>query len=283
MAISHFIITALPENVISKIGLVDIVIGQLYDIAMESNLKFERISELDGFYLSESVKFKAYDQTLQKYGNEAEIDITWKENDLGVLPSSTISNQQMINLEQLNMLNTLPINSSVEFIEIVDIFGVKNLKHNGSLVVPGQRLEPKDLLNAIYSVNAEGGGSPYFILTYKVGRNNTLEDDEFTFTVNVESFAELSIFSQTSSTTIEDFDDGSGGIVQHNVIQETILLNIRKGYQNGTAEMEFVINSPFLTASSVDKQSEIRMEINGIESLYISNQTVNNIVNLDEN
>jgi hypothetical protein len=228
MAISHFIITALPENVISKIGLVDIVIGQLYDIAMESNLKFERISELDGFYLSESVKFKAYDQTLQKYGNEAEIDITWKENDLGVLPSSTISNQQMINLEQLNMLNTLPINSSVEFIEIVDIFGVKNLKHNGSLVVPGQRLEPKDLLNAIYSVNAEGGGSPYFILTYKVGRNNTLEDDEFTFTVNVESFAELSIFSQTSSTTIEDFDDGSGGIVQHNVIQETILLNIRK-------------------------------------------------------
>ncbi len=284
MAISHFIITRLPDtSVTPKIGLMSLAINQLYDIAMESNLKFERIPSLDGLYVSENVKFKAYDESLQKYGNEAQIDLTWKENDLGILPTSGVIILEMLNDQSVNLLPTLPINGAVEFIEIVSISGVNNLFHKGSLLAPGQRLEPKEMLEAIYETNLEGGGFPYAVITYKAGRNNISEAVEYTLTVNVISIAEMISISQTSETFIEQFDNGAGGIEELPVIYETTLIDIKKGYQGGTAELSFVINAPFLTSTSVDKQSEVSIEVNGIEYLNVANGTVNAAANLNEN
>ncbi len=282
MAISHFIITAIPTSVIPKIGISVVQLNTLYDIALESSLTFERIPSLDGYYLSESVKFKSYDQSLLKYSNEAVMNIQWKEADGSVVPTSLSSDVLRLNDISESLISLISINSAVEFIEIISVEGVQNLKLNGTLILPGQRLSPKQMINATYTTNSEGGGDPYFTLTYKVGKNNIAEAVVYTLNISVDSLGEMVLLSQTSTQVIESFDI-NGIPTDYTVIREVIYVNINKGYQNGTAEINVVINSPFLTTAQPEIQSSVTLDINGVEIEKIANETFNVSLDLDDN
>jgi hypothetical protein len=286
MAVTHFIVTKLPDaNKINSLkGTDPIALNTLYPIADEATLNFTRVAALDGFYVSDKIYYKAYDEVSGKYSNEASTEIIFEDQDPGATPTSSNVSLQWNNLDSDNLLNLLPISQAVEFVEIVGYSGVLNLKKDNILLLPGSRLTPFELLNSIYDVLEFGGGAPYFHLDYKVGKNDVAEATVYTMDINVDSIAEILLTDQqTGAAENETFDDGAGGTVNYDVIDETIIVDIVKGYQGGTAEFDIVINSPFLTTSNPETQSAIRITINGIETEYIANQTINAVADLDDN
>lgn len=284
MAATHFIITKLPDtNKINSFkGTDPIALNTLYPIADESTLNFTRVAALDGYYVSGKIYYKAYNEVTNKYSNEAYTEIVFEKQDPGATPLSSDVTLSRVNSDSDNLLDLLPINEVVEFVELVSYDGVKNLKKDNQILLPGERLTPYDLLNSIYEVLASGGGAPYFHLVYKVGKDQTAEATLYNLTINVDSIAEISAGPVTTSVVNESFDDGAGGTVNHDVITEQVDINITKGYQGGTAEVEIIINSPFLTATNPDMQSSVFVTVNGIEIEYISNQTLNFAANLNE-
>jgi hypothetical protein len=278
MAISHFIITSIPTTVIAKVGATVVLLNTNYAIALESSLSFERIPSLDGYYLSESVKYKTYDQSLAKTSNEASLNLTWKEYDLANLPISANVTATWIKGQSDGMLNILPVNQAVEFVEIVSIGGVNNLSLNGQSVLQGYRLSPKDLLSAIYTTYLEGGGFPYLVLQYQVGKGTMLEPTVYSFTINVASIATL--------TKTEDYSVIGSILSETNVTYDTFnhtaIFEIVEGYQGGTAQINVDINCPFLTTANPEAQGVVVISIDGIESSHIVNAIVPISVGLDE-
>jgi len=283
MATTHFKITKLPDEnkIISLLGLIPVQQNVLYPIEDESTLNFKRIDALDDFYVSESFMYKTHDSNLNLDSNEAVGNIVFKNAD--VIPASADFEETLNSLDEKILLEVLPLNSGVEFIEITAIDGVKNLKLNNIKLIPGNRIETSDLLSATFNVNEFGGGEPYFNLSYKVGRGKTLEATIYNYTVNVMSSAEINLIDTKTSTTNEEFDDGAGGIVNYDVIREVYEVMITKGYQNGTAEIEVTINADFLDTILVSTQSYIYVEVNGIEDIKSADEIFNLVANLDDN
>jgi hypothetical protein len=282
MAITHFKITKLPNTnkVISKVGVVALEENKLYPISQEAFLSFERVAVLDGYYVSEKLKFKAYDDVLAKYGNETSRDLVWMEQDPNILPASTSSESILLNSNSDNLLNLLPINDATEYVEIISYTGVPNLKSNGTVIAPGQRLSPYELYNAIYEVNANGGGDPYFSMTYRVGRDNVTEPTNYVLDIKVDSLGEIALSSQVSSNATESWTDSGGNTADYNTIRETAIANVTNGYQNGTAEIQISISSPFL---AINEFNSVTIEINGDEYEKTADEVFTVTANLDVN
>jgi len=282
MAISHFLITKLPENVISRLALLPLQTDVLIPIAEEVTLNFARIASLDDYFVSEKVFFKVYDETLLQYGNETSFDVIWKESDLGVLPISADTQSLLANDAAPDLLSLLALNPATEFIQIVSYSGVLNLSIEGQIIVPGERIETSDLLKAVYKVHTNGGGVPYFTMTYKVGRGTVVEPTIYTLTIDVDAIAELTEISRVSTVLNEAFDDGAGGTINYDVTRETISIDITNGYQGGTAEVDISILSPFLVPSSPDAQSSVDIYFNGDNLEKIVDENFSIVVTLDD-
>ena len=282
MAISHFLITKLPENVISRLALLPLQTDVLIPIAEEVTLNFARIASLDDYFVSDKVFFKVYDETLLQYGNETSFDVIWKESDLGVLPISADTQSLLANDAAPDLLSLLALNPATEFIQIVSYSGVLNLSIEGQIIVPGERIETSDLLKAVYKVHTNGGGVPYFTMTYKVGRGTVVEPTIYTLTIDVDAIAELTEISRVSTVLNEAFDDGAGGTINYDVTRETILIDVTDGYQGGTADIDISILSPFLVPSSPDAQSSVIIDFNGGYLEKIVDENFSIIANLDD-
>jgi hypothetical protein len=282
MAISHFLITKLPDTnkVISYNGLVSLEANKLYPIEQEAYLNFERVAVLDGYYVSDKVKFKAYDDSLDKYGNETSIDLVWMEQDSNILPVSVSSESLLTSGASDNLLNLLTINTATRYVEVVSYTGVPNLILNGAIVSPGQRLTPYELTKAIYSINAEGGGDPYFQLTYKIGAGIIPEPEVYTLDINVDSIAEMSLTSQTSTNKTESWTDSGGTTADYNTITESVIIDVVKGYQSGTADIQFAISSPFL---AINEFNSVTIDVNGVEYEKTADETFTVTADLDQN
>jgi len=282
MAISHFLITKLPENVTSWLALLPLQTNVLIPIAEEVTLNFARIASLDNYFVSEKVFFKVYDETLLQYGNEASFDLIWKEPDLGISPVSASTQSLLANSAAPDLLSLLALNPATEFIQIVSYSGVLNLSIEGQIIVPGQRIETSDLLKAIYKVHPNGGGDPYFTMMYKVGRGTIVEPTIYTLTINVDTIAKLTETSRVSTVTNEAFDDGAGGTINYDVTRETISIDITDGYQGGTAEVDISILSPFLVNTNPDAQSSVDIYFNGGNLEKTIDEVFSIVVTLDD-
>lgn len=273
MEVTHFIIDELPDAafVTSSIGSDQLFKDTLYPIARESEMAFNRINPLEGYYHSTSIRYRVYDEVSGKYSNPVTSTLKWEEIDLSVLPESMSNTLLMEKSEENTLLELLPINETVEFIRIINITGATQLNNRNKYNV-GDDLSPALLHKNKYITNPAGGGFPYYELTYKIGRDGVLEDQEYKMTINVESFAEIEILSQNSTQDGFEMEDGS---IENEVVKFFNVV-VKEGYQNGTAQLEFNINSPFLDAHP---DNELQIEINEEEHIF----TENGVHNLEAN
>lgn len=208
MAISHFKITRLPsEDVIAKIGADLLQKDQLYPIDRQNEIQFDRVPTLQGYYVIDSLSYQVYEEATNRYGNIADVTVQWRENDLGTPLISESVTSTMINQELIKLLDLMPINKAVEFIEVTAASGINGTKHNSVAIVAGDRLSPSELSKATFKV-IDGGGAPYFELEYKLGRGQTLSEETYKITINVDTMAGVAVTSQEKDIYVLTDDNG---------------------------------------------------------------------------
>lgn len=281
-AITHFEILELPDsNVIeSLINGNPLVINTKYPIADQNLLSFERTANFTDKALNLYTKYKTHDTPNLLESNEALINLIW--NSIETTPSSSNLVIDIVNNQVVNLLDALPLNDAVQFIEIVSMSGLfKNLKSKGFPVISGQQIDIVDLLYTNFTANAEGGGDPYFVLTYLVGKNGTTEATQYTLTLNLDSIGFLAKVGNTGITEYtEDIDTGGGVIINYPVIEEVTILKIQTAYAFGVAQVSMNIESPFL---SLNPYNYVAIDYNGNQFEEFDNILIDADVNLDEN
>ena len=279
MAITHFEITEIPDtNVIdSKINGAAIIIGNQYPITDQNLLTWERKSAFLNKPINTYFKYKAHNSVGPIVSNEAFGNLKW----IGTEPVPESSNVVLtiLNGESINLLEELPLNDAVDFIFISSMVGVQNLLVRNSGAYITQQLDIIDLFYSNFTANASGGGDPYFKLNYLVGKEDGVESTIYSLQVNIVSLAILGIISgPTVINSTEDINTGSG-VVNYPTIQETTTLEISLGYALGTANVDIVINSPFL---SLNAYNAVYLNYNGSERIEQDNITINADILLDE-
>lgn len=276
-AVTHFSITELPDsNVItSLINGGAITLNTLYPIANESLLTFDRTATFNNKAVNIFFKFKTHDNVNNLESNEALGKLEWSGANT---PASANLTQFINNSDSINMLNILPLNDSVEDIKIISLEGVLNLTLKGLSTYVGQILSIVDLYYTVFNALLEGGGLPYFKMTYQVGKDNVFEATIYDLVFNITASADLDITEGPDvETASEDFDEG--GIINTYVVnEETTTLEVSSGQVYGTAQVRIAINSAFLALNSYNL-IEI---VYGSEQLEVtSNQTIDIEVDLD--
>lgn len=251
MAITHFEIKELPDPnfVISKIGVSPLLVDTLYPIAQQSSLNFERHSDLDGLYCAEVVVWKTHNDVAPAESNQAVGQLIWKTTNAGLDALSANATQLIAKATTVRLIDLLPINEATEFIQVTSFSGALNYKLNGTPLAIGQKISVQDLVYSTFTSNVEGGGDPYAVLTYEVGKHNILEGTSYTLTIDVDSLGELN--ESVAESLLEYSDDFDvPPVTAYNVKEQNLEIQITEGSQNGTAEMEFIIASPFLALNT---------------------------------
>ncbi len=276
--ITHFEITELPDPLVIEafINAVPIVAGTLYPIADQNLLSWERTTTYLNVPLSTAFKYKVHDNVNNFESNEALGKLIWIGSDPDPLSSNLV--QVINNLDVKNLLTELPINNAVDFIKITGMVGVLNLKLNGAPIFINQILTTIDLANADFTAEVEGGGDPYFELTYQVGQGVVLDPAIYIYTLDIVSAAEIASQSPIVITSSEEFDVG-GVDTPYTVKTETILVDVDKGQAFGTAELTINIVSAFLI---LNPWNSVSIEVNGIQTEYFADIILNEILTLDK-
>jgi hypothetical protein len=194
-------------------------------------------------------------------------------------PLSVDVNQVINNLDVVNLLDILPLNDTVEFIDIISMTGVFELKLNGNLISVGQRLKTTDLLYTIFTALSEGGGNPYFLLVYKVGNSNEITPVNYSLQLNIVSAAILSILFGPSLLIYNDDFDNGGIITNYTVKEESFIVEVSSGHAFGTAELTITINSDFL---SLNAYNNVSINFGSQEFEEYENIVINAILELDK-
>lgn len=287
MAISNFKITELPTSVVSKIGSSPVIVDRSYAIGVETDLNFKRIPELENYYLNTKAKYKVFDNELEKYGNEAEIELIWKEQNQSILPTSSDVTLELTNGGSILLLEQLPINQSVEFIEIISLSRSGALSNDNFPIQPGTKLSPEELLQTRYFVPPFGTGIPFFEFEYKVGRNDIVEPNVYNFSVNIPPLAEMEESYYFITDPFIETDDLGNNFT---LVRQKVQFKIRKGASLKKAQLSFELNSPFIETNqftstiitlggqeiekniSVDNfDLELELNASGIATIYVEN------------
>lgn len=279
MPITHFEILKLPNSnkVISTINGIALLENTLYPISEQSNLLFERIPSLDGIFLEEKIEYRVIDQNENIKSNSAFIDLVWKSNN-NIIPTSQNKTITINNSERIELIQHVFFNVVTEFIEITDISDNFILLKNGTKVSIGDIIYVSDLLFTSFTSLEEGGGNPYFKISYKAGNKKETSQTIYSLQINVNSLAELKEEFPFNEINYNDEFDVNGILTTYNVIEQTFYCVINKGYVNGTAEIEIIINSPFL---SINQWNKVVVETNNSVIEKTSNETFNLSLKLD--
>lgn len=280
MAITHFSITLPDPNLVDT--LIDgspVVENQQYPIAQQNLLTFSRVALLEGFSISVPFTYKVYDVPNNRESNTANMNVSWFGR-VGLPAVSANSRTESIaKSAQIRLIDAITINEATEHINITAITGVPNWKLNGAKLYVGQKLTVAELYYAIFTANDNGGGFPYAEIQFSAGnRNETTAKTDYASTINVDTDVELQkqvdIYDFNYS---DEFEDPS--TVTYNVIEQVLVVDITEGLQGGTAEVQIIINSPYLALNSFNKV--IIDDGSGIEIEKTADETFNISVSLD--
>lgn len=280
MAITHFEITELPDsNVIdSKIDGVLIVAETKYPIANQNLLTWDRKTPFHNKTINTAFKFKVHDDVNQIASNEALGNLKW----VGVseTPASENVTLTILNNDVVNLLEELPLNDAVEFIFISSMTGVQNLSIKNASAYISQKPNIIDLFYSNFTAEDTGGGDPYFLLEYLVGKNGITEATVYNLLLKIISLAVLNISDgPTVESYTQDIDTGGGVFVNYTIKREKTTLEISLGYAHGVANVDIVINSPFL---SLNAYNAVFVNYNGDEVKVQANTTINANITLDK-
>ena len=280
MPVTSFEILELPDITLveSKFNGGPLLINTLYSIEDQNLVSFERLPSSDGYYLNIPFKWRVKNVPSNIFSNEVTSYVKWITSDGGLLATSANVSKTVVGGFSERLLEGLPINEATEYIEIVSLSGVLNLKNNGSSPYVGQNLNIPDLYNSTYNVHTLGGGLPYFSMTYKAGNVKLLQPTIYTYELNVDSLAEI---AENTPETLLDYSDefDVGGVpTTYNVKNQSLVIKITKGSANGVANVDVVIASPYLALNSFNN---VRINVNGFETEVIIDGTINLNVPLD--
>lgn len=244
--ITHFQITKIPENtsVVTKVDNVPAYDGMIFPIEDQDKLTVKKADDLDNLSLSTFLKYKVLNLQENIFSNEAFIHLKWE--DTSTVPASADSVTELYNEDVIYLLSTLPLNSAVEYIKIVSAVGIQSF--GLALLFPGTTMTIAELYMLSYLVKKEGVGTPYFRMTYRVGRGNVLEDTIYSLSYNVTSTSKASLIlketNDTNPSTVETMRDYNGD--EFLMIEEVTTLQIRFGASNGIAKLDFIFKGEFL-------------------------------------
>jgi hypothetical protein len=269
--ISHFKVTRLPSaDIVSVIGADPLEKDQLYPIARQTELHFSRINALEGYYVEDSFEYQVYEEDADRYSNVATANLIWKENDLATpLLSSTVITSMVIG-EKTNLLDLLPINKAVEFIEITSTTGVNDLSFNGTPIVSGAKLSPSDLLKSEFRVQ-DGGGTPYFEFEYKLGRSLQTEENIYKVTINVDAMAGLGISNLENSLYVAQDENG----FDLNFAKSFAMVALSGGPSLSEVKLRLTVNHPWI---GQDENNTTEIIAGGMEN-YIT--SANEVLEVD--
>ena len=247
MAITHFEILTIPDErkITSLISGAPIILNQLYPIALEAFVTFERTTELFNFTVRENCFWRAHNVPDSIVGNTASITMYWQASDEGLDPISQDQDVTIFNDQVVPLLASLPLNEATEYIVIEEMQGIENLKLDGNNVYLTQKILTQDLVLAQYTSLPEGGGDPYFIFDYQVGKGDDINPTVFRLTYRIDSLAKISVVEELLEEYLEEYDV-LGVPTEYNVKEQVFNLLIDAGYQNASATVQVVINSPYL-------------------------------------
>jgi len=230
--VTHFKLTSLPDvnAVESLINSVPVVVDTLYPIANQNLLTFEKLTAFDNLALQLPLTYIVHNDEFLVDSNSALMNLNWEG--IADSPLSSNATKTILNDDVLNLLEELPLNDVVEFIEVTALAGINHLTKNGVPVYVGQRLSVLDMYYSIFTAGSIGGGDPYFQLSYKVGRNNILEVTEYTLDLDI--LAENAILTYTSGPTESNYTDDFGGNI-YDVTEENTYLQISNSLASGIA------------------------------------------------
>lgn len=272
MAATHFEILKLPNSIYvnSLIGGLPLEENTLYEINLEQSVSFERVNDLDGLAVFGSLEYRTYDEVKDVYSNKAIVNLKWRTPNASLIPDSNNATIQMNNGEEIKLIDVLPLNEAVEFIDITAISGVKNLKFYNLNFSTG-RIKVQDLHKAFFKVNNKGGGPEYFKMFYSVGKElGDAAISIFDLIVSVDTIAELKL----NTNIDEDIDnytdtfDVNGVATEYNVKEQYNRVMITDGFSNGLASVELAINSAFL---SLNDWNSVIIQIDGEQHEFFEN------------
>lgn len=286
--ITHFIIEELPNPaaLVTQVNGINAVIDTLYPIALENTLTWTRTDNPAWPAVPLGVmKYKVTNGT--QVSNVAEIDLRFVGHGASI-PSSvdvTIARNNntpiVLGLHMLTWFNA----SKMRFTNLGLVPGTTamlgSLKLNGNDVVVNQEVPLTELNNLIYTPLVEGGGIPYAKMSFESG-NTFMWDTSLAgnniLTINIGSTAILTHTIGAVSIDNENvIVNGVNG--NHPVLIEPHTIAITKGHSNRIAEVQFTINSPFLSLNDVNR---IVFTVNGVEIEKFVNEVFTIDVPLDE-
>lgn len=278
MPITHFQILSLPnpDFIESTYNGNPLVINQQIPVENQNLLSFKRTLLFENNAVIARFKWKALDVPNNRESNPAFCVLSWNNSEIELL-SANVENT-ILNNDNYNLFETLPLSASVERIQILSITGAGNLKFQNQEVYEGQIISITDLYYTVFTSLASGGGTPYFELNYAIGNKENINlIKNYFLTTNILSLAELSLLSENVIINSKEF------IVEeiptiYNTKTHNAILKILNGQVNKTAQIEIVIDCPFL---GLNDFSEITVSYNGEELILSSNQTLNLNIDLD--
>lgn len=277
---THFVIIELPDPnyVISTKNGNPLEAGVDYLLSEQNELSFQRVAGLENIYTKVFFRYKIIDNLNSNQSNEAYGTLEWK-NTIPGIPSSADHLETIANSSVHNFLEKLPINNNVETIKIVSIEGLNVAKFNDQKLFSGQVLKAQELLYTELVAKSEGGGEPYFKMTYNVGKNNVYEKTNYILQFNIDSLANI---GQNGDTELLEYSEEYDvpPPTEYNVKQETFKIDISLGQIKGIAEIEVIINSPFL---ALNEWNNVYVYSGENEYEKFANETFNIFVPLDEN
>lgn len=273
MAITHFEILSLPDTalVISKNGVNPLLINTLYPIAEQAQLTFNKTAIFNNISFSTQLTWRVYNDVEDIYSEEAIFYLTFRMPI--VVIESLPKTVEILNDVSLNLFDELPISGSVEYIQIDSLEGYQGLKLNGQYLYAGQTLTQLELTNAIFTAGSSGGGAPYFSLKYYVGSEGKLYPLQtptlYDYNIDIVTLAEI-IEKQPRAINFETEDD-DGEPLEFEIITEECIVELTNSVANGIANIQVVINSPFLSVNVLNY-----IEINNV--VKTANETYNILV-----
>lgn len=253
MPITHFKILEIPDpNIVitEKQGGV-LLLDTLYPVSEQNEISFRRTDSFKELYVNARIKYIMYDSINDFYGNPSFGNIIWKNDNSN--PGSENIGITILNTDRPSLIDILQFTSGVEFVIFTEIEKARIYYHGTNPIVLGQKYMVSSLSNIIIKPYDTGGGTPYSRLRYQTGKYGIPPNIDIInpqvydlITTIVSSASLIEGPSSGLSEYLETFDVG-GTDIEYNVKEQVFDVQIHDGTFQGTAKLNIIVNSPFLS------------------------------------
>lgn len=184
-------------------------------------------------------------------------------------PSSADDNVLILNNQQIDIVDNIPYNASVDRLKIISFNNIGNLSYNDSNISNGKEIMQYDFKKIKFKSNPFGIGNPYQEIKYKVGNSLGYTATVYSLKVNIDGFASL-----LEVGDVETKVQGAFKLISYN-------LKVQNGVVNKSAKISIETSLPVGVFSS--PESNVKILYRGGQVEVTENGTVDFVTTLDQN